>query len=71
MVARGDLQGTGTFAEIDTDTFSIESLKLFLIIALQRSYHIRTIDISHAFLYAAKRKNSILYIHMTKDMLLH
>ena len=69
--ARGDLQRTETFAEIDTDILSIESLKLFIIIALQRPHHIRTVDISHAFLYGAKRKNFTLYIHMTRTTSFH
>ena len=62
VVARGDLQKKETFAEIDTDILSIESLKLFIIIALQRSYHIRTIDINHAFLYA-EIKEKLYIVH--------
>ena len=32
VVARGDLQGKSTFADIDTDILSIESLKIFIIL---------------------------------------
>ena len=60
VVARGDLQGKSTFADIDTDILSIESLKIFIILALQKSHHIRTIDINHAFLYASIKEK--LYI---------
>ena len=65
VVARGDLQGKSTFADIDTDILSIESLKIFIILALQKSHHIRTIDINHAFLYASIKEK--LYIVHSYD----
>ena len=65
VAAIGDLQGTGAFAEIDTDILSMKSLMLLLIIELQRSHHIRAIDINYAPLYAEVDEE--LYIAHPRD----
>ena len=52
IVARGDLQHYTSFNSTDTALLSMESLKLFLSMALDADLHVRTMDISHAFLYA-------------------
>ena len=65
VVAIGDLQGTGNFAEIDTDIPSMKSLKLFLIKEPQRSHHTRSIDINYESLYAEVDEE--LYIVHPRD----
>lgn len=52
-MARGDLQSENTYGDTDTSLLNMESLRLFLIMALEKGMHIyRTMDINHAFLYA-------------------
>ena len=65
IVVRGDLQSDDTYGDIDTSLLNMESLKLFLILALEKDLTIRTMDINHAFLYADIKKK--LYIQHPQD----
>lgn len=52
IVARGDRQGQETYGNIETSLLNMDSLRVFLILSLEKNLRLRTMDINHAFLYA-------------------
>ncbi|CCH57825.1 hypothetical protein TBLA_0A00240 [Henningerozyma blattae CBS 6284] len=63
--ARGDLQNQESYGNTDSAILSLDSLKILLSVANNKQLHIRTADISHAFLYATLDED--LYINHPSD----
>ncbi|CCH59369.1 hypothetical protein TBLA_0B05400 [Henningerozyma blattae CBS 6284] len=63
--ARGDLQNQESYGNTDSAILSLDSLKVLLSVANNKQLHIRTADISHAFLYATLDEE--LYINHPSD----
>ncbi|KAK5960334.1 uncharacterized protein PWA37_002408 [Arxiozyma heterogenica] len=65
IVCRGDQQTSSSYNDIETSILSLDSLRILLIIANNKKMKLKTLDINHAFLYAAL--NEELYMQHPKN----